>query len=188
MASILKKALNYKKVPFKVLGSEAHINDPFTPPPQILKPVPQTSEKSPDDITNFPRQMTVPLPEAIPYLEGKYRPPSIPLNAGYYPYNVYLQKGKIYWFCSCGLAALNPWCDNTCNRVTTRNRPIYFNVNESGYYKMCNCKMSSNAPFCNGTHKDVVKFHIKSHRGRVEFMGQFLYFFTFGYMIWNFYT
>lgn len=28
-----------------------------------------------------------------------------------------------------------------------------FNVDTSGYYKICNCKNSANAPFCNGTHR-----------------------------------
>jgi len=31
----------------------------------------------------------------IPYPEGKYRPASVPFMAGYYPYNMYLQKGKV---------------------------------------------------------------------------------------------
>ena len=86
-------------------------------------------------------------------MEGKYRPASVPINNGYYPYNCYLEKGKIYLFCSCGISSKNPWCDSYCNKLTTRLRPIYFNVTESGYYKMCNCKMSSNSPFCNGTHR-----------------------------------
>jgi len=39
--------------------------------------------------------MTVPIPEAIPYPEGKFRPASMPVNSGYFPYNVYLQAGKV---------------------------------------------------------------------------------------------
>ena len=35
------------------------------------------------------------MPEAIPYPEGAYRPASIAMNAGYFPYNMYLQKGKV---------------------------------------------------------------------------------------------
>ncbi len=33
----------------------------------------------------------------IPYPEGKYRPASVPFMAGYYPYNMYLQKGKVLY-------------------------------------------------------------------------------------------
>ncbi len=188
MASILRKAKNYKIIPYTSLGKEAHLVDPYTPPPTILKPPQAKSERSPDDITDFPKQQTVPIPEAVPYREGKYRPPSIPLNNGFYPYNIYLEQGKLYWFCACGISQNNPWCDSSCNKITTRNRPIYFNVSESGYYKMCNCKMSSNAPFCNGTGKDLLRYHMKTHRGGYEFWGAVAYYMSWVYMFWNFYT
>lgn len=35
------------------------------------------------------------MPETIPYPEGRYRPASVPFTSGFYPYNVYLQKGKV---------------------------------------------------------------------------------------------
>ena len=54
---------------------------------------------------------TIPIPEAIPYNEGKYRPASVPIIGGFYPYNMYLEKGKIYWWCSCGASVKGPWCD-----------------------------------------------------------------------------
>lgn len=190
MAKILRNAKNYKIVPYRLLGKEAHLTDPYTPPPRILRPPEKSenAEQNPDDITDFPKQQTVPIPEAIPYMEGKYRPASTPLNNGYYPYNQYLQKGKVYYYCSCGLSSSNPWCDHTCNKTTTRNRPIYFNVSENGYYKLCNCKMSSNAPFCNGTGKDILKFHAKTHRGFYEVVGFFTYAASCVYFAMNFYT
>ena len=52
------------------------------PPPQILKPNPSSKPPSPDDVTDFPAYKTIPIPESIPYREGKYRPPSIPLMTG----------------------------------------------------------------------------------------------------------
>lgn len=187
MASILRKAKNYKIVPKTLLG-DYHLHDPYTVPKQILTPPAPRKQKSPDDVTDFPKQQTVPIPEAIPYREGKYRPASIPLNSGFFPYNLYLEKAKVYWFCTCGISANNPWCDFGCNRLTTRNRPIYFNVNESGYYKLCNCKMSSNAPFCNGTHREVVKFHTNSYLGNVNVIGGILFWGGWVYILWNFYT
>lgn len=33
MASIMKSAKNYKRIPFQVIGKETHLNDPYTPPP-----------------------------------------------------------------------------------------------------------------------------------------------------------
>ena len=53
---------------------------------------------------------------------------------------------------------------------------------------MCNCKHSANAPFCNGTHRDVVKFYAKSHRGFWEIAGQFAYWGSFVIFAYNFYT
>ena len=188
MASILRKAKNYKIISKTLLGEPVHHHDPYTVPPQILAPPPARKIKKPDDITDFPRQQSVPIPEAIPYQEGNYTPASVPVNSGYYPYNLYLEKAKVYWFCSCGISSNNPWCDFMCNRLTTRNRPIYFNVNESGYYKICSCKMSSNAPFCNGTHRDVAKFQANSHMGFIQFIGGVLFWGGFGYIFWNFYT
>lgn len=128
------------------------------------------------------------MPEAIPYNEGKYRPPSIPVNNGYLPYNTYLEKGKVYWFCSCGASMKNPFCDGLCNRLMTRNRPIYFNVTESGYYKLCNCKLSANAPFCNGTHRQVMKYTLSTLKGQMDWIGMSLYWSSYLFMFWNFYT
>ena len=188
MASILKKAQNYKVIPFAARMTPAHIDDPYTPAPQLFKPTTTKKNPSPKDVTDFPKQQTVPIPEAVPYREGRYDPPSIPVNGGYYPYNMYLEKEKVYWYCSCGTSFNSPFCDSNCNKLLTRNRPIYFNVNESGYYKLCTCRMSRDAPFCNGTHREVQKFYMKSHRGRYEVFGQVAFFGSWVYMLWNFYT
>ena len=185
---MLQKAKNYRIVPPVNLGSDYLMQDPYTVPTQILVPPTTRKSKSPDDITDFPSQQTVPIPEAIPYREGKYRPASVPLNSGYYPYNLYLEQAKVYWFCTCGISSNNPWCDFMCNRLTTRNRPIYFNVNESGYYKICTCKMSANAPFCNGTHREVAKYQLKTHMGTAQAAGMALFWGGWVYLFWNFYT
>lgn len=130
----------------------------------------------------------IPIPESFPYQEGKYRPPSIPLIAGFYPYNMYLEKGKVYNWCSCGCSLNGPWCDQICNALPTRNRPVVFNISESGYFKICNCKFSANAPFCNNTHRNLVRYYHSTHRGFYEIYGMVAFYLGFVYMIWNFYT
>lgn len=110
------------------------------------------------------------------------------LNLGWFPYNTYLQAGKVYSWCSCGLSQTNPSCDGSCNANITRCRPVTFNVSESGYYKLCNCKNSANAPFCNGTHRDMIRAYHKSHRGFYEIWGEIAYIMSFVYMYWNWYT
>ena len=82
MSSILAKAAKYKRISSILIEGEAHLRDPLMPPPQLLKPVLQTTQPSPDDVTNFPTYKTIPIPESIPYREGKYRPPSIPFITG----------------------------------------------------------------------------------------------------------
>ena len=89
----------------------------------------------------------------------------MPAFAGIYPTHMYLARGKKYSWCGCGHSQLNPICDGQCKWILTRCRPVEFNVSESGYYKLCNCKMSSNAPFCNGTHQQVMRWAYKNHRG-----------------------
>ena len=94
----------------------------------------------------------------------------------------------MYSWCSCGLSLTNPSCDGACNAAVTRCRPVSFNVSESGYYKLCNCKNSANAPFCNGTHRDMIKYHHKTHRGFYEIWGEIGFYLGFVYMYWNWYT
>ena len=53
---------------------------------------------------------------------------------------------------------------------------------------MCNCKNSANAPFCNGTHRDMIRAHHKSHRGFYEIWGEAVFYLGFVYMYWNWYT
>ena len=83
-SAILRKAANYKRIGTVLIEGEAHLRDPLMPPPQILKPNPNSNSASPspDDVTDFPAYKTIPIPESIPYREGKYRPPSIPLTTG----------------------------------------------------------------------------------------------------------
>lgn len=84
MSAILRKAAQYKRVSTILVEGEAHLKDPLMPPPQILKPPTTPKAPSPDDVTDFPAYKTIPIPESIPYREGKYRPPSIPYITGTY--------------------------------------------------------------------------------------------------------
>tara|TARA_B110000285_G_C14868129_1_gene487848 strand:+ start:271 stop:732 length:462 start_codon:yes stop_codon:yes gene_type:complete len=152
-----------------------------------LKPPAPRERVSMDDVTDFPEHRIIPLGESRPYEEGRYRPPSMPAYSGIYPTHMYLNRGKSYDWCSCGHSQITPMCDGQCKWLVTRNRPITFNVSESGYFKLCNCKMSSNAPFCNGTHQLVLKWAYKHHRG---FWGMTLlggWWSTMGYWMFTFY-
>ena len=142
---------------------------------------------SPEDVTDFPHQKIIPLMESRPYQEGRYRPASLPFLAGVFPTHVYLYRGKVYDWCSCGHAQTHPWCDGQCKWILTRNRPVTFNVAESGYYKMCNCKLSANAPFCNGTHRQWLRWAHKHHRGFWGLWGVASFWITVTYWMTTFY-
>ena len=156
------------------------------PAPKILRQESIRSELTMDDVSKFPQTELVPLPESFSYQEGKYRPPSMPVYAGYYPIHIYLYRGKVYEWCSCGHSWSNPFCNGQCKWIMTRCRPVKFNVSESGYYKLCNCKMSANAPFCNSTHKLVYKWLLKSNKGFFHWGGYGLFFAAYAYwgLIW----
>jgi len=140
-----------------------------------------------DDTTDFPEQDTVMLDESRPYEEGKYRPPSLPTFAGLYPTHIYLHRGKVYDWCSCGHTQNSPFCDGQCKWIITRCRPVTFNVNESGYFKLCNCKLSSNAPFCNGTHQQLIRWAGNHHRGFWGMTGIASFWMCFSYWMFTFY-
>ena len=82
MAHILRKAAKYRQISSVLVEGEAHLRDPFITPPEILKPPVTREMTNPDDITDFPLYKSIPIPESIPYREGQYRPPSIPLITG----------------------------------------------------------------------------------------------------------
>jgi len=67
MSAILKRAAKYKRVSGILCEGEAHLRDPFTPPPVILKPPAPRKQKTPEDISDFPATKHIPLPESIPY-------------------------------------------------------------------------------------------------------------------------
>ena len=147
-----EKIKHYEDVDTMGPEMKAHERDNLKPRPQVVRPPPPRTEITMDDVTDFPEERITPLAESRPYQEGRYRPPSLPAFAGIYPVHMHLYRGKKYEWCGCGHSQMNPLCDGQCKWVLTRCRPVSFNVSESGYYKLCNCKMSANAPFCNGTH------------------------------------
>ncbi len=184
-----EKIKGYKSMDPTGCETHVHLRDNMHPEPKILRAPKRDANYTPshDEVSDFPEIEMVALPESIPYPEGSYRPPSIPVVAGYYPVSVYLYRGKKYDWCSCGHSWTNPFCNGQCKFVLTRNRPISFNVSESGYYKLCNCKLSANAPFCNGTEKLLARWALKSHKGFFHWTGYASFFVVFAYWGLNWY-
>lgn len=72
----------------------------------------------------------------------------LPVCAQLGPYAVPVLEGQSYRWCSCGLSATQPWCDDA--HVGTGFQPIEFVAPISGTFYMCGCKGSDNPPYCFG--------------------------------------
>ena len=67
------------------------------------------------------------------------------------PYKIKVEKGKIYFWCSCGLSQKQPFCDGS-HKKEGKFQSIKFQATESEELDFCGCKMSDRPPFCDGTH------------------------------------
>jgi len=74
-----------------------------------------------------------------------------PTSPQKYPYKVKVEKGKTYFWCSCGLSAKQPFCDGS-HKKEGKFKSIKFLATESEELDFCGCKKSSRPPFCDGTH------------------------------------
>ena len=74
-----------------------------------------------------------------------------PVIADNKPKQVTLNKGKEYYFCSCGQSNNQPFCDGS--HAGTDFIPIAFTAEQEGEAHLCLCKHSANKPYCDGTHQ-----------------------------------
>ena len=66
------------------------------------------------------------------------------------PYQVVLEAGKAYFWCSCGRSARQPYCDGS--HKGTSFLPIRHVAESGGMVNLCGCKATDDKPFCDGTH------------------------------------
>ncbi len=67
------------------------------------------------------------------------------------PYKVKVEKGKTYFWCTCGLSIKQPFCDGTHKKEGTfKSMKYLFQESKDVYF--CGCKMTKHAPFCDGSH------------------------------------
>ena len=67
------------------------------------------------------------------------------------PAAMQVEKGKFYWWCSCGKTKTVPFCDNS--HAGTRYLPVIYQAEETKVEHFCGCSGTGNKPFCNGTHQ-----------------------------------
>ena len=67
------------------------------------------------------------------------------------PYKIKVEKGKTYFWCSCGLSQKQPFCDGA-HKKEGKFKSIKFAPTEREELDFCGCKLSGRPPFCDGTH------------------------------------
>lgn len=76
-----------------------------------------------------------------------------PVIAQKSPFTVAVEKGKDYWWCSCGRSSNQPFCNGA--HKGTAFTPRKFTAEKSGELHLCGCKHTANPPLCDGGHKKV---------------------------------
>ena len=74
------------------------------------------------------------------------------------PHKIRVEKYGRYMWCGCGLARTEqPLCDFTCQNMNmaklVKTGPVEYVAPETKDVWFCNCKQTSNRPFCDGTHR-----------------------------------
>lgn len=66
------------------------------------------------------------------------------------PYEVSVEAGKKYFWCSCGLSKNQPFCDGA--HKGTGFKPFAYKAEETATVYFCGCKTTKEEPFCDGSH------------------------------------
>jgi len=66
-----------------------------------------------------------------------------------------LECGKEYWWCACGRARTQPFCDGS--HQGTGIEPVAFVEEKGGKRALCCCKRTSTPPYCDGSHTGIEK-------------------------------
>lgn len=64
-----------------------------------------------------------------------------------------VEKGKSYFWCSCGMSRNQPFCDGS--HSGSGFLPVKYTAEEDKLVGFCGCKMSANGPICDGAHKNL---------------------------------
>ena len=67
------------------------------------------------------------------------------------PYKIKVEKGKIYFWCSCGLSQKQPFCDGG-HKKEGKFKSIKYLAEKSTEVFFCGCKMTKHPPFCDESH------------------------------------
>lgn len=72
------------------------------------------------------------------------------------PYRLHLEKGKFYFYCTCGLSKMQPFCDGS--HKSTNFKPLKFAIKQDVKWTLlCGCKRNdiTSGPYCDGSHANI---------------------------------
>ncbi len=78
---------------------------------------------------------------------------SEPKIAATEPFEVEVEAGKKYAWCTCGESATQPFCDGSHSAVGMT--PIVFKAENDETVYLCGCKRTGSQPYCDGSHNDL---------------------------------
>jgi|YNPMSStandDraft_1061717.scaffolds.fasta_scaffold00134_18 CDGSH-type Zn-finger protein len=70
------------------------------------------------------------------------------------PYKIILEPGRKYFWCSCGEAKTQPFCDGS-HKTQGEFHSVPFEVIVQKEYYLCGCKHTKLPPYCDGSHKNI---------------------------------
>ena len=73
-----------------------------------------------------------------------------PVRAADSPFAFDVEAGKVYFWCSCGRSASQPFCDGS--HSGTSQTPVKFEADSTKTVYFCGCKATSKQPLCDGSH------------------------------------
>jgi CDGSH-type Zn-finger protein len=69
------------------------------------------------------------------------------------PFVVDVEKGKDYYWCSCGKSKSQPFCDGS--HKGSDFTPVKYTAEDSKAVYFCGCKHSGNGALCDGSHESL---------------------------------
>ncbi len=84
----------------------------------------------------------------------------LPFIAARHPFKIQVEKGKKYFWCSCGLSKTQPFCDgahkaNKNEDGTSKMKSVVYEADEDKLVYFCGCKHSKKGVICDGAHNCV---------------------------------
>jgi CDGSH-type Zn-finger protein len=77
-----------------------------------------------------------------------------PHIGGTAPIPVEVEKGKDYWWCTCGLSKNQPFCDGS-HKAEGVFTPLQWTADADRKAFFCTCKQTGKSPFCDGAHNKL---------------------------------